>query len=657
LTKTQWSRAITLSGAVLVALALVLGLTPSPAGSETQQQFTARAEAKALTISVAGSDLLLGDPRVADTTQNPVESGDTSGDLLALPLLGDLLAAGVAAQEVAVDDAGNSAACAGLIAAGGQLQISAETPPECTAVLGDPNGLVLNLTGLGLVRLRADAIYAACTANAFGGTDTDVRIANLAVEVGTQLGLFTVWTPAFTFDGTVQEEDVQVPALTPLAGLIDLTLNDVPDIPEPGVAETTALHLSVLSATGGEPLVDVEIGHVRCGANTVATGTIDFDTSGSLDGTSVQPQTNNALLLQYTPDTAHAGVTLAARLGEGVVPDDDRGLPAGCTLVTETTGGDTVETVFCPVGPVGAGETAERVIPVELAPDIPSPARAELFVFGPTVAEVLMGPVVEEEDVEVESTGVAGDAGGLAVPSPNRTGLPNDIDGTLYLDVPGYVEEAAYGGTPCTPAVGFAPATDVYPAVGGTNVVFDCGSSIAQSPGSEHALAFTYAADAPETAGTPDDGRVLIIRDATGFTPQELPENSYYADLDFFVNEAVVPPTTTSTAPASTTSSTSGATTSSTSGATTSSTDPGSTTSSTDPGSTTSSTDPGSSTTVAASSSSRPATATKARPLARTGSDTRTTLSIAVGLLGAGMVVTGRGMQAEASPLSRRRRP
>jgi hypothetical protein len=50
------------------------------------------------------------------------------------------------------------------------------------------------------------------------------------------------------------------------------------------------------------------------------------------------------------------------------------------------------------------------------------------------------------------------------------------------------------------------------------------------------------------------------------------------------------------------------------------------------------------------------ASTTKA-PLARTGASSQTTAAIALGLLGVGMVITGRGMQAEAKGLARRRRP
>jgi hypothetical protein len=100
---------------------------------------------------------------------------------------------------------------------------------------------------------------------------------------------------------------------------------------------------------------------------------------------------------------------------------------------------------------------------------------------------------------------------------------------------------------------------------------------------------------------------------------------------------------TTTTAPASTTSTTAGATTTTAAGATTSST----------AGAAVTSTTPS---TIASAGGSVTTKPKAAAPLANTGSNTRAELSLALGLIGLGFIVTGRGMQLGFSGPSRRRR-
>lgn len=532
MTRTQWSRAITLSGAVLVAISLVLGLTPSPAGSATVQEFTAVASGEAIELDLLGFGLVDPGPRTADSTRTPVESGPTTGDLIDLPLLADLVAAGVLAQEVAVDDQGNSAACAGLLAPGGQLNISGVTPPDCTVDIGTPGvgtgGVIVNLGGLGLFRLRIGAVVAECQAGPFGAQAPEVTILGLGLDAGISvLGIFIpVGNPIFEGDILAPSPDQDVlPDL--LNGILDLYVNDQPDVPQPGVSETIALHLLGLNGT----LAELKIGEVRCGANSVQTGSADFDTSGSFDGT-VQPNTQNAVLLGFTPDEDELAVTFHATLGDGTRVDDGRALPAGCSVAPNQ------RDITCLVGAVDSGQRVTRTIPVVLEPGLAGPATASLVIEDEN-GSLFSSPIQESVGTGVTSTAVSGDAGGLAVPDPNRTGLPTDIDGTLYLDVPSYVEEAAYGGTACTPAP-FDPGPTVYPAIPG-NTTFNCGSAIAQSPSSEPALAFTYADSAPPTGGTPDPGRVVIVRGPSQPGTPLLAANSYYADLSFAVDDGPPP--------------------------------------------------------------------------------------------------------------------
>ena len=66
-----------------------------------------------------------------------------------------------------------------------------------------------------------------------------------------------------------------------------------------------------------DPLIDIEIGKVQCGRNTVATAEIDFDTSGDLGGDTIQPQTENAFRMTYNSAVDRPAVSLVGR-----VPDD-----------------------------------------------------------------------------------------------------------------------------------------------------------------------------------------------------------------------------------------------------------------------------------------------------------------------------------------------
>ncbi len=587
------------------------------------------------------------------------------------------------AQDAAADDLGHSAACAGLIGPGGQLEVAAVDVPVCTIdAPSGPAGLIVNLTGLGLFRVRADAVYGQCTADASGAVVGTAHIADIVLDVGVNLGLLgTVFFPIATIPAQVPAPNTVVP-LSVLGAVAKITLNEQPVPQAPGTIELTAAHIEVLPL-GADPLLDLEIGRVECGRNTVATATIDFDTSGDLGGDTIQPQTENAFRMSYNSAVNRPAVTLVGRvpLDGDVTVDVARGLPAGCTLSIDGTSDPDAQVVVCPVGAVTAGNTVNRIIPVEVNAAATSPIAATMQVFGGSLSEILSSPLTEEEDLLVESTEVSGNSGGLAVPDPNRTGLPNDITGTLRISAPQHVAEAAYGGTPCAVEV-FNPPAAVYPAIAG-NKIFNCGSSIA--PPSVAALAFTYAPGAPVTGdGDPALGRVLIIRGGPGANPQEIVNNSYYADLDVpgaasgchdddqhvdehlhqheHVDHDHVDPghhvhdgrddvdhggvhdhdhgprrpprprpaaaTTTTTAPAATTTSTTAA----------------STTSTTAAASTTSST------------AKVLATTTSKAPLAKTGTDSTATAAIAMGLLGVGMVITGRGMQVEANGLDRRRR-
>ena len=170
-----------------------------------------------------------------------VKSGDTSP---ALGLLGTqtLLSAGVLAQDAVAGSDGTSAACAGAVGAGGSIQIGPSG--ECTATIGTPGGVVLQL---GLKTITADAIFASCTAASDGTVTGTASIVN-AVATGV-VPLTIPLSPQ-------PNQGINIP------NIASLILNE--QTTGTGTITVSALHLTLLGN-----VADLTIGTVTCGPNAI----------------------------------------------------------------------------------------------------------------------------------------------------------------------------------------------------------------------------------------------------------------------------------------------------------------------------------------------------------------------------------------------------
>lgn len=232
---------------------------------------TARASATAARVSLGGTSLF--DTGVVSasndgTTQTVSGAGGTV-------LLGGqtLLTLGVLAQNATAATNGTSAACAGAVGAGGTIQVGTTAP--CTATIGTPNGVTLNL-GNGILPavplvpnifgLRADAIYAECTANTTGATGSATLV---------NANIFQLLT------GTPLPTNPTVNQTINILNLATITLNE--QSTTAGTLTVRALHLALLPnlglgsllpglLPGNQAVVDVIIGEAKCGPNARTTG-------------------------------------------------------------------------------------------------------------------------------------------------------------------------------------------------------------------------------------------------------------------------------------------------------------------------------------------------------------------------------------------------
>lgn len=167
-------------------------------------------------------------------------------------------------QQARAFNDGTSAACAGVVGAGGLVQIG--PGGDCTVTGAQPGGVVVNLP-VGLT-LAADAILAKCTASSNGTTTGSASIVNGRI--------FNPALPAITILAlplsAAPNSGLSVP------GVLSLLLNKqttgtgpVPN-PVPPPPEVTgpfidveALEITVLGQT-----VNVSIGEASCGPNAVA---------------------------------------------------------------------------------------------------------------------------------------------------------------------------------------------------------------------------------------------------------------------------------------------------------------------------------------------------------------------------------------------------
>ena len=239
-----------------LAIAMVVFVASPAIAADTSQ-----ASANALRATL-GTGSLLDTGTVTATNDgddpNPgVVTGNTNPSLAVLGTQ-TLLSVGVLPQQAQANIDGTSAACAGLVGAGGLIQIG--PAGDCTVTGAPTGGVTLNLGPAGLLGtlgLTADAILAQCTASSTGPPTATVFLVNAVLNLS-PLGLpvLNVPLPANPTPNTVPDLGV-----LGLGGILTLTLNEQTTPAGPGSIATTALHLNLLN------VVDLRIGNVTCGPN------------------------------------------------------------------------------------------------------------------------------------------------------------------------------------------------------------------------------------------------------------------------------------------------------------------------------------------------------------------------------------------------------
>ena len=325
----------------MLVTSLTLGLLPGAAGAASV--YTAQSSGRGLQLAIGGAgvgdDLLA--PRIADTDRLPTLSGDGIADCIAatnptncetgpevgsiigLPLLANILSAGVISQDAFVNDVGSSKACAGLVGAGGEVSVD-ETPQGCVVANPTaPGGVVVNLADglpLNLFRIRADAITSECSAT---GGDPEAmppvpasasgtsHLVNVVIDAIVTLPVIgDVFVPILTLPGTsAPNSQVLFPAgpFEPLNDLVSLTLNEQTTANGGSRINVTALHLTVLGVAPGG-LLDVKIGQTSCGTNTAVAQVTTTSSSSSSSSTTAGPTTSSS---STTSTTAEATTTTA----------------------------------------------------------------------------------------------------------------------------------------------------------------------------------------------------------------------------------------------------------------------------------------------------------------------------------------------------------
>lgn len=269
MTFSRLRRTFARAAGVGLTATVVVGMVAMPAYADTST-----ATANAATVSLSGASIL---STGSCTSSNPGggTATQTCGQTPSLSLLGGQTAiqAGLLAQQTVARADGTSAACAGLIAAGGTIQIGAGG--DCTVTGAAPGGVVVNLGALAVI--KADAILEQCTASSTGAPTISSKLINASLSL-----LAGGTTPLVS---APPANDV----LVNLGPLATATLNEQPGIdpathvpftPVAGQVTGTALDLSVLAVLGGPPLLRLTVGTVTCGPNAATVPTPAFPKAG-----------------------------------------------------------------------------------------------------------------------------------------------------------------------------------------------------------------------------------------------------------------------------------------------------------------------------------------------------------------------------------------
>ncbi|MFF3855574.1 choice-of-anchor P family protein [Micromonospora sp. NPDC002575] len=229
-------------------MALVV-LAASPAMADTSQ-----ASASALRISLVGGGLASSGTATAtnDGTTESI-SGNTNPPLSVLGSQ-SVITAGVLGQAVHAFNDGTSAACAGVVGAGGAITIGAGG--SCLVTPSGSVVLTLGLSGPATIAIEAEEIYSSCTATSSPSATGTTVLSNARIT-STVAGVTTTLLslPANPAPNTT----LGVP------NVLDITLNEQTSSTT-GQLSVTALDLSALAGT----LASVTIGLSSCGPNAIA---------------------------------------------------------------------------------------------------------------------------------------------------------------------------------------------------------------------------------------------------------------------------------------------------------------------------------------------------------------------------------------------------
>jgi hypothetical protein len=229
----------------LVAALVVVGAGPAAAD-------TSVSSATAVGLALGGGNTASsGTVTASNDGQNATSSGNTQP---ALGTLGSqtLITSGTLVQKAVALADGTSAACSGLVGAGGSITIGADG--SCTVVNGS-GGVSIRLLGGALpVDIKADAITSRCTAASTGATTAASSLANARVVITT----LTVPTTIPLAVAPAVGAGVSVP------GVATLVLNGQTSPQGAGSVKAGALTVNLLA--GG---VRVDVATSSCGLNVV----------------------------------------------------------------------------------------------------------------------------------------------------------------------------------------------------------------------------------------------------------------------------------------------------------------------------------------------------------------------------------------------------
>jgi hypothetical protein len=230
--------------AAQTAAAVALGALTLGYGATAAWADTSTSSAQAINLSLGGGSVLNSG---TESASNPGgQPTVTNGDQPPLNLLGtqSTIAAGVLAQTAVAFGNGSSAACAGLVGAGGQIQIG--TDGSCAVTGATTGGVSISLPDL--VSISATAILEECSTTSTGTPTASAQLVDATVDVS---GVPLVTLP-----------------VNPTAGqsistaVLSLNLN-TQTTPQASEIQGTALSLNVLNT------IVLNIGTVTCGPNAV----------------------------------------------------------------------------------------------------------------------------------------------------------------------------------------------------------------------------------------------------------------------------------------------------------------------------------------------------------------------------------------------------